>query len=150
MKDDVREYLASIGRRGGAACTAAQNAARARNAQKAGRPAKRIWVITCNGACGAFMDGEKRLSQNRDDLCIAMEFKSLEAAENYSKKHNGVHWSYNYPAEKFIYVPEKKRPEMIEKLKFQDDFEPESVIKNLNETGYIEAQYYGEFSQRET
>ena len=37
----VKDYLAAIGRRGGQANTAAQNAARARNGKLGGRPRKR-------------------------------------------------------------------------------------------------------------
>jgi len=38
MNDPVKDYLAAIGRRGGTANTAAQNAARVRNGKKGGRP----------------------------------------------------------------------------------------------------------------
>lgn len=41
MSDPVHDYLAAIGRRGGQANTAAQNAARARNGKLGGRPRKR-------------------------------------------------------------------------------------------------------------
>lgn len=41
MADPVKDYLAAIGRRGGAANTAAQNAARAANGRKGGRPTKK-------------------------------------------------------------------------------------------------------------
>ena len=39
--DPVRDYLSAIGRRGGQAGTAAQNAARARNGKLGGRPPKK-------------------------------------------------------------------------------------------------------------
>lgn len=41
VADPVRDYLAAIGRRGGQANTAAQNAARASNGKLGGRPPKR-------------------------------------------------------------------------------------------------------------
>jgi hypothetical protein len=41
MADPVKDYLAAIGQRGGQANTAAQNAARAANGRKGGRPPKK-------------------------------------------------------------------------------------------------------------
>ena len=41
MSDQIKDYLAAIGRRGGKANTAAQNAARARNGKLGGRPPKK-------------------------------------------------------------------------------------------------------------
>lgn len=144
----------ALGKMGRAKNTPAQQASSRENGKKGGCPPRRVWVIVNNSNMAAFIREDKILSDIRDDLKSATKYRAEESAQKMIKKLGGS-WYYseaqkgfaycgNYAAEEFIFIPATKRAEMIEKINQQGDQDGcdySAVVKNLEETGYVESQF---------
>ena len=82
------------------------------------------------------MDGDRVLSDKRNDLDRASLYKSEAAAEFARKK---LDCPDDYRLEKFVYIAPAIREATAAKLKEVFDDVAGSALKNLADTGYVES-----------